>query len=83
MARKKTPAPSRFAELLSTSEDNVNAARKRYEEARFTLTNAQTFGTELVAAAAAQAFVEASEYYATALRGHAHIVVDYAKERAR
>lgn len=83
MARKKTPELSRIAGFYATSEERVDDARKRFEEARTTLTNARTYGTEAHAQAAGQAFIYAAEVYADALRGHALITVDYAQERAR
>jgi len=82
MARKKTPATSRLAELLSTSEERIKHAQKAFDAALMTLTNAQTFGSEAHAQAAGSAFVEAAESYAGAMRTHAMLVVDYAAERA-
>lgn len=81
MARKKAPATSRMAELLSTSEDRIKHAQKAFDAAIMTLSNAKTFGTEAHAQAAGRALVEAAESYAAALRTHAMIVVDYAAER--
>jgi len=82
MAARRKEAQGRFAELFSTSEDRVDDARKRFEEARTTLANARTYGTQAHADAAAQAFRDAAESYASTLRTHARLVVDYAEERA-
>lgn len=82
MARKKgTPGQSRIAEFISTSEDNVDRSRKRFDAARTTVTNAEIYGTEIHAAEARRAFKDAAEVYADALRTHAALVTDYAKER--
>ena len=80
MARKK-PQASRMSELFATSEDRVKHARKTFDAARTTLTNAQTFGTEVHTQAASRALAEAAESYSDALRTHAMIVRDYAAER--
>ncbi len=71
---------SRIFELLSTSEDRVEHSQKAFNAARITLTNARTYGTEIHAAAALQAFRDAAEVYATSLRTHANIVTDFAAE---
>jgi hypothetical protein len=78
MVRK--PVPARILTIFSTSEDQVERTRKSFETARTTLANARTYGTEIHAAAARQAFLDASSVYADALRAHAHIVKDYAAE---
>lgn len=80
MARKK-PTASRMSELLSTSEDRLERASQEFHAARTTLANAETFGTEAHAKAADQALVEAARSYASAMRTHAMVVVDYAAER--
>ena len=82
MAARKKQQTSRMHELFATSEDRIKHARKAFDAARTTLTNAQTFGTEVHAQAAGRALVEAAAIYADALRTHAMIVVDYAAERS-
>src|SRR5271167_1576392 len=81
MARKRVPAPSRIAEMFSTSEDRVEGTRKTFDASLTTLTNARAYGTE-THVAAARVLTEASEVYADALQTHAHLVVDYATERS-
>ena len=75
-------AESRIAGLFATSEERVRDARRAFDVARTTLTNARTYGTEAHAKAAGKLFVEAAENYADSMRTHAHLVVDYAAERA-
>jgi hypothetical protein len=82
MARKRTPELSRIAGFYATSNERIEEAQRRFEEARMTLTNAQTFGTEAHGTAAGKAFVDAAENYANALRTHARLVVEYAAERS-
>ena len=82
MASRKKQQVSRIAELFSTSEDRVNDARRAFEIARTTVANARTYGTEAHVAAARQLYQEAAESYATALRTHARLVVDYARENS-
>ena len=82
MARKRNPE-SQIAGFFATSEERVDDARKAFEVARTSLANARAYGTEAHAAAASQAFVDAADSYADAMRTHARLVVDYAKERAR
>lgn len=81
MAARKKQQTSRMVELFTTSEERVKHARKTFETARTTLTNAETFGTEAHAQTAGQALVEAAASYSDALRTHAMIVADYAAER--
>jgi hypothetical protein len=84
MARRKAPAAkSRIVELFATSEERVDQARRRFESAQTSLTNARAYGTEVHAIAAAQALMNVAESYADALRTHTHLVIDYAEERAR
>ena len=80
MARRKQQG-SRMAEFFEMSEESLRHARARFHAARTTLTDAETFGTEVHAQAASRAMAEAAEVYANALRDHAGIVVDYTAER--
>ena len=81
MATRKKQV-SRIAELFSTSEECVNDARRAFEIARTTVVNAQTYGTAAHVATAQQLYQEAAESYADALRTHARLVVDYARENS-
>jgi hypothetical protein len=78
MASKKHDAPTRIIELFATSETRVERARKAFDAARTTMTNARTYGTATHAAAASQALIEAAEIYAGVMQTHAHVVMDYA-----
>lgn len=79
VTRKKQPV-SKFVGLFATSEDRVNDAGDLERTAGTTVVNAWTYGTEAHAAAARQVYMEAAESYAEALRIHAHLVMDYARE---
>lgn len=79
MSRKPSP---RVVTLFSTSETHVEGTRKTFETARTTLMNARTYGNANHVTAAKQAFLEAAEIYAEALRTHASIVTDYTAEVA-
>lgn len=81
MARKKDT--SRIAGFYSMSEDRVNEARKIFDAAITTLASARTYGTPAHGEAAARVVTEASENYADALRTHANLALDWAKERVR
>jgi len=65
------------------SEERVDDARKIFDAAVTTLANARTYGTAAHAEAAARVVTEAAENYADALRTHASLAIDYAKERSR
>jgi hypothetical protein len=81
MARKKET--SRVATFYSMSQDRLDEARKIYDSAVTTLASARTFGTPAHAEAAAKVLTEAAENYADALRTHASLAIDYAKDRTR
>ena len=81
MARKKDT--SRIASFYAMSEDRVNEARKIFDSAITTLTSARTYGTPAHGEAAARVVTEAAENYADALRTHANLSLDWAKERVR
>ena len=83
MARKRTSEQSRIAGFYSMSEDRLVEARKIFDAAITTLANARTYGTPAHAEAAARVVTEAAENYADALRTHANLALDWAKERVR
>jgi hypothetical protein len=78
--KKEQTQLSRLAGFYSMAEERVAAARKAFEKAHTTLSNARTYGTEAHVAAAASVLTEAAENYAEALRTCAHVVIDYAGE---
>ena len=68
--------------MFSMSQDRLEEARRTFDAALTTLTNARAYGTEAHAAAAAHALTDAAEIYADALRRHTSLVIDYAAERS-
>jgi hypothetical protein len=84
MSRKNRSALGSAIDLhdVTTSGERIDHARKAFKVSLTTLTDAETYGTAVHAAAAARAFMEAAEIYSSALQEHARIVADYAADRA-
>jgi len=71
------------AERLYLSEERVEKARKRFEQSRYNLTAAITYGTPDVIPTAMTAVRVAADEYAHCLQEHARTIIDTATAVAR